>query len=93
YIKEAFTILDEAKADFLKTYVEIEFNAEEDTLFARMLLVRLQQFSDLWFGTHLKQDVNDECKLWNEWLSHGLSEGQCRQNIRQKRIKDYGLTP
>ena len=43
-------ILDEAKNHLDKVIAEIEKNATEDTLFERMVLVRLKNYRKTWFG-------------------------------------------
>ena len=75
------------KIAFLKMYTEIEFNAIEDTLFQRMTLARLQQYSDEHFGTHLHQDTLDESAEANEYLGKGHTEKEWRERIRRKRVK------
>jgi hypothetical protein len=74
------------KSDYIKIYAEIEFNATEDTLFERMTLTRLQEYSDTHFGTTLDKDVLSECAELNLWLSSGKSEKAWKQKIRKKRL-------
>jgi len=78
------------KKEFLKIYTELEFNAKKDTLFERMTLKRLQDFSDMFFGTNLGVLKNNECQLWRE-IGSIIGEEEMRNIIRAKRIREFGL--
>lgn len=71
--------------DFLKIYVEIEFNATEDTIFERMTLKRLQDFAAEHFGVDISLLLNDECKEANTYLQTH-TEAEWRREIRKRRI-------
>jgi hypothetical protein len=74
------------KQDFFKTYIEIEFNYNDDTLFERMVMVRLQQFSDRNLGTNFDMVTSMESAECNEFLTNGGSWIDWKRIIRQRRI-------
>lgn len=79
--------MNDIKKDFIRMYAEIEFNADNDTLFERITLKRLQDFSDKYFGTNLYENIIDESREAREYLLNH-SEDEWRKVIRKKRIKE-----
>jgi hypothetical protein len=73
------------REDFLKMFIEIEFNAEEDTLFERMTLSRMIDYADSHFNTNLNDTINKESLEANDYLQkHTFAEW--RREIRKRRV-------
>lgn len=78
-----------ARDDFLKLYIELEYNLDPDrTIEERMALYRLQEYADKHFNTNLDELTLKESREANEYLRlHSIK--QWRNEIRKRRIQRF----